>query len=91
MLGNGYQLIEAGGRTLVASVPIELNTDQQHVIDAAQATSCVSIQNLITAQGWTEVRIQIMLVVESHDSVNDTFAFFGNETRNDVCVSSSRC
>lgn len=40
----------------MASVPIELNTDQQRVIDAAQATAFVSIRTLVAAYGWTEVR-----------------------------------
>jgi hypothetical protein len=61
----------------VASVPIELNTDQQRVIDAAQATAFVSIRTLTAAYSWTEVRASLLFHSSGHNALTQHLACTG--------------
>ena len=62
-LGNGFDIIKIGGRTLVQSVPRELNLDFTTVLNAAQASGFVTVQKLQSELGWEEERALKALVI----------------------------
>jgi ESCRT-II complex subunit VPS22 len=58
-LGGGWAVLTAGGRRIVRSVPAELNSDQNAILEAASAAGgCVSVEGMVRGKGWAEVRVK---------------------------------
>ncbi|KAI8923039.1 EAP30/Vps36 family-domain-containing protein [Entophlyctis helioformis] len=55
-LGNGFDVIKIGNRSMVQSVPRELDVDFSTALSMAQEKGCVSVQTLKDALGWEEER-----------------------------------
>ncbi|GMH33069.1 hypothetical protein BSKO_00903 [Bryopsis sp. KO-2023] len=58
VLGGGFNLITVGNRTLVRSVPGELNTDKNKILELAEDGGYVSIPWLKQHTGWIDTRIE---------------------------------
>lgn len=61
VLGGGLGLVDIGATTYVRSVPGELNTDKNRVIEVAQGVGYVSVDGVVGRTGWTEVRAKDVL------------------------------
>eukprot|EP01024_Parvocaulis_polyphysoides_P007856 TRINITY_DN12314_c3_g1_i1.p1 TRINITY_DN12314_c3_g1~~TRINITY_DN12314_c3_g1_i1.p1 ORF type:complete len:245 (+),score=27.93 TRINITY_DN12314_c3_g1_i1:92-826(+) len=62
VLGGGFDIIKVGNRTFVRSVPGELNTDKNKIIELAQETGYVSIPGIQKVlPTWEHTRIQSTL------------------------------
>ncbi|KAF9979034.1 hypothetical protein BGZ73_007136 [Actinomortierella ambigua] len=56
-LGNGFQVIEIGGKKMVSSVPRELNRDQSLILALIQDTNGhVNVQDVCQRLGWEQGR-----------------------------------
>ncbi|KAJ3412415.1 hypothetical protein HDV05_000773 [Chytridiales sp. JEL 0842] len=64
-LGSGFKVLQLGEKTMVQSLPRELNLDFSTVLVAAQATGYVTLHSLTQSLQWTEHRAQEVLVSES--------------------------
>ena len=77
VLGGGFTVVPVGGRRLVQSIPGELNMDHTSVLQKAevsfklyilfyliqnQSTAYVNKSALIKDLGWTDIRVQNVLV-----------------------------
>lgn len=49
-------MLDIGGKKIVRSVPAELNSDQNAIIEDAAATGFVSAEGVIARRGWTQLR-----------------------------------
>ena len=61
-LGNGFNILQAGSKKLVQSVPLELNTDHMTVMSLAQERCYVTKEMLREAFSWPQDRIAAALV-----------------------------
>ena len=57
-LGDGFALIQCGGKTLVQSVPCELSADHTMVLGTAQARGYVTYTTLRNELNWDNTRIE---------------------------------
>lgn len=64
-LGNGFNILQAGSKKLVQSVPLELNTDHMTVMALAQEGCFVTKPMLLEAFSWPADRIAAALVCPS--------------------------
>jgi ESCRT-II complex subunit VPS22 len=55
-LGSGFRIVEIGHRSLIRSVPRELNTDQSTVLEAVQVLGYVTVSMLQVNLGWERPR-----------------------------------
>jgi ESCRT-II complex subunit VPS22 len=55
-LGSGFRMVEIGHRSLIRSVPRELNTDQSTVLEAVQVLGYVTVSMLQVNLGWERPR-----------------------------------
>jgi ESCRT-II complex subunit VPS22 len=55
-LGSGFSIMKIGHRSLIRSVPKELNTDQSTVLEAVQVLGYVTISMLQINLGWERPR-----------------------------------
>jgi len=62
-LGNGFQLLTVGARTMVLSVPCELNRDHTAILEQAQATAFVTISGVCRGLSWPRHRVDAVLVL----------------------------
>lgn len=56
-LGGGWAVLDVGGKKLVRSVPAELNTDQNTILELATATGYVSLEGVMQERGWVRIRV----------------------------------
>lgn len=57
LLGDGFNLIDIGGQTMIVTVPVELSFDHATILNVAQDTNgVVSNEILIQKIGWTDAR-----------------------------------
>lgn len=63
MLGNGFDIIDLGSKSMIRSVPCELNQDHTMVLLAAQGTGYVSAADLRSKHSWSDERIGSVLRV----------------------------
>eukprot|EP01104_Vermistella_antarctica_P019653 TRINITY_DN7820_c0_g1_i1.p1 TRINITY_DN7820_c0_g1~~TRINITY_DN7820_c0_g1_i1.p1 ORF type:complete len:255 (-),score=34.54 TRINITY_DN7820_c0_g1_i1:117-881(-) len=56
ILGSGFRLLKTGQKTMVQSVPCELNTDHTNVLTAAADNGFVTLASLHRDLGWAEKR-----------------------------------
>jgi ESCRT-II complex subunit VPS22 len=61
VLGGGFDLVKIGQQQYIRSVPGELNTDKNKILEVAQGTGYVSEKGLQGSTGWTSTRISIAL------------------------------
>lgn len=57
-LGGGYELMSIGGKRYVRSVPGELNTDKNALIEMAQAHGFVTLPQAMAQLQWSETRAE---------------------------------
>jgi ESCRT-II complex subunit VPS22 len=55
-LGSGFNIVKIGHRSLIRSVPKELNTDQSTVLEAVQVMGYVTVSMLQLNLGWGRPR-----------------------------------
>lgn len=55
-LGSGFRLVKLGNKSLVQSVPGELNQDKNAALDLAQSKGYTSQGELMQDLKWTETR-----------------------------------
>ena len=55
-LGSGFNIVKIGHRSLIRSVPKELNTDQSTVLEAVQVMGYVTVSMLQLNLGWARPR-----------------------------------
>eukprot|EP00803_Ostreobium_quekettii_P010824 evm.model.scf_1067.3 EVM.evm.TU.scf_1067.3 scf_1067:30815-34712(-) len=58
VLGNGYDLVTLGSKSYVRSVPVELNTDKNRVLELAQDTGYLSKRELMEMAKWSDTRAE---------------------------------
>jgi ESCRT-II complex subunit VPS22 len=56
-LGNGFRLVKLGQKSVIISVPMELNKDHTDIINLASSTGYVSASSVKAVTGWTSERI----------------------------------
>jgi len=69
VLGSGFQLISVGNRTMVQSVPCELNTDHTTVLVLAQDSKFVTSSTLQKELQWRKDRIDSVLELLLRESM----------------------
>lgn len=55
-LGSGFRLVKLGNKSLVQSVPGELNQDKNAALDLAQSKGYTSQEELMQSLRWSETR-----------------------------------
>ena len=55
-LGSGFQLVKIGNKSLVQSVPGELNQDKNTALNLAQSKGYTSEEELMSSLKWTDTR-----------------------------------
>lgn len=55
-LGNGFKIVEIGGKTMVQSVPTELSTDHMDLLNSMAASGHITAVQAEAQLGWTAVR-----------------------------------
>ena len=55
-LGSGFRLVKLGNKSLVQSVPGELNQDKNAALDLAQIKGYTSQEELMQSLRWSETR-----------------------------------
>ncbi|ETO29770.1 vacuolar-sorting protein [Reticulomyxa filosa] len=60
-LGNGFGLITVGDKTMVKSVPVELNRDHSAILGVCSNTACTTVPDIKKNLGWPEHRIKEVL------------------------------
>jgi len=60
-LGGGYKIVELGGKSMIRSVPKELNTDQSTVLEAVQILGYVTVSMLQVNLHWEKARTQTVI------------------------------
>eukprot|EP01038_Epipyxis_sp_PR26KG_P008035 gene8035-10890_t len=62
VLGGGFKIVYIGGNAMVLSVPIEINTDHELLLSAAQdEDGYITSQLMISLHGWTLERFNIVM------------------------------
>lgn len=61
VLGSGFRVIKMSGVPMILSVPLEINTDHELMIDAAQSTAFVSVDTMTALCGWTHERFSYVI------------------------------
>lgn len=79
VLGEGFSLIQTGGRVIVQSIPAELNVDHTAIIRQAEGTGYISSSILIKELEWSEHRIQRAL----DDLVKEGLAWVDDKAKNE--------
>jgi len=60
-LGNGFGLITVGNKTMVKSVPVELNRDHSAILNICSSTAYTTLSEIKKKLGWPEHRIKEVL------------------------------
>jgi ESCRT-II complex subunit VPS22 len=60
-LGDGYSIIKLGTKTMIRSVPEELNTDHSSILELAEKNGHVSCLSCSNSLGWAKDRAQATL------------------------------
>jgi len=63
VLGGGLDVVTVGARTYIRSVPVELNTDTNKVLELAEVKGFISEAELMQKAGWTHDRARECLSV----------------------------
>lgn len=61
ILGSGFKLIEVGGKSLIVSVPLEMNKDHEELLSEAQDSGFVSESTMRNTYGWTTARFEMLI------------------------------
>lgn len=69
VLGSGFQMVSAGRRTFVQSVPSDMGPDPERVLDLAeQQGGVITAKVLHVTEGWTYDRAETVLTKLLHSS-----------------------
>ncbi|EGF79242.1 hypothetical protein BATDEDRAFT_89901 [Batrachochytrium dendrobatidis JAM81] len=68
-LGNGFDIVTIGSRSMVQSVPRELDGDSTKVLSLAESKGYVSVQMVKSDLGWEDERISKVLQTMLKDGI----------------------
>jgi len=84
ILGNGFKVITLGGKSMIISVPMELNNDHEHMIQLSQDYGYISERLARDAENWSSERFNMvvtpllrdgMVWVDDHDPAERRYMF----------------
>jgi ESCRT-II complex subunit VPS22 len=84
ILGNGFKVITMGGKSMILSVPMELNNDHEHLIQLSRDYGYISEQLARDAENWSAERFYLVLTpllrdgmvwVDDHDPSERRYMF----------------
>jgi ESCRT-II complex subunit VPS22 len=62
VLGNGFRILRVGGKRMVCSVPLEINTDHEAIMTAAeQEDGGVTEEMIVSMYGWSHERFTVIM------------------------------
>eukprot|EP00607_Mallomonas_marina_P009542 CAMPEP_0182419462 /NCGR_PEP_ID=MMETSP1167-20130531/3922_1 /TAXON_ID=2988 /ORGANISM="Mallomonas Sp, Strain CCMP3275" /LENGTH=171 /DNA_ID=CAMNT_0024594411 /DNA_START=256 /DNA_END=771 /DNA_ORIENTATION=- len=61
VLGNGFQIIQTDKRSMIVSVPIELNNDHEELLSVANTIGYLSKDWFATHRGWSSERFDTII------------------------------
>ena len=60
VLGSGFKIVQLNGRPMIISVPIEINSDHEALLGAAQDEGgCITLEMIIGLHGWSKERFHM--------------------------------